>query len=68
MIYVITALLESYNVNVLNWIAGLYYYGFLVNLILVIQIVYPSSILYCALGVVAELSKVLPAVPWTLMV
>ncbi len=39
-------------VNVLHWLVGLYYYGFLVNevigLILVIQTLYPSalSVLY----------------------
>ncbi len=39
--------LDTY-INVLHWIVGLYYYGFLVNvgigLILVIQTFYPSAI------------------------
>ncbi len=46
------SLLNSHMFNVVHWIVGLYYFGFLVNkgmgLILVIQTFYPStlSVLY----------------------
>ncbi len=45
---ILTLFAQLTHINVLHWIVGLYYYGFLVNegigLILVIQTFYPPSL------------------------